>query len=371
MQSWPGGKTQKTIQAVLLLVSLSATGAQSETDSRRRPAFASSPEVLRVQIQSDVLGAIEKNKSSKTYGEYNTSGYTPKDVFSNVRELRDSNSWTALCQALDALTPEQLALFESEISQPANENQLSCAASLRAKLTKFWQESAIRLRQHLGQSPQKVKPSQTKIHTVECRISIAESPTVNQSQLKDHQVAFIFNDGPDPSRTPRVLDTLKSTGVRATFFHVGDKMRAHPEIDHRLVAEKHTLGTQTFDHVDLSRMDLKRAAKQITQGRDEAEAASGVDAPFFRPPYGLLNNEVKDILKKKRMPIFQWNTDSLDWKLHDEVALYDHILQTTEKNKGGIIAFHETEEASLAVLRPLIDELKAKGYTFAVFVPCN
>jgi peptidoglycan/xylan/chitin deacetylase (PgdA/CDA1 family) len=148
-------------------------------------------------------------------------------------------------------------------------------------------------------------------------------------------------------------------------------MRAHPEIDHRLVAEKHTLGTQTFDHVDLSRMDLKRAAKQITQGRDEAEAASGVDAPFFRPPYGLLNNEVKDILKKKRMPIFQWNTDSLDWKLHDEVALYDHILQTTEKNKGGIIAFHETEEASLAVLRPLIDELKAKGYTFAVFVPCN
>ncbi|MFL5812797.1 MAG: polysaccharide deacetylase family protein [Bdellovibrionia bacterium] len=354
-----------------MLISLSAPGAQDETNLRRIPAFASSPEVIRAQIQSDVLSAIEKNKSSKTYGEYNTSGYTPKDVFSNVRELRDPNSWAALCQALDALPPEQLSFFEGEISQPANEGQLTCAAGLRAKLTKFWQESAIRLRQHLGQSIQKLKPGQTKVHAVECKISIADSPTVTQSQLKDYQVAFIFNDGPDPSRTPRVLDTLKSTGVRATFFHVGDKMRAHPEIDHRLVAEKHTLGTQTFGHVDLSRLDLKRAEKQIAQGRDEAEAASGVDAPFFRPPYGLLNSEVKDILKKKRMPIFQWNTDSLDWKLHDEVALYDHILQTIKKDKGGIIAFHETEEASLAVLRPLIDELKTKGYTFVVFVPCN
>jgi peptidoglycan/xylan/chitin deacetylase (PgdA/CDA1 family) len=326
-----------------------------------------------------VQGAIEKNRSSKTYGEYNTSGYTPADVFSNVRELRDPNSWAALCQALDTLPLEQLALFEGEIEKSARSTDaqiaLPCTANLRDKLTKFWQESAIRLRQHLSPltSPatSKSKAASPKIHSIECKISVAQSPIVTRSQLKENEVALIFSDGPDANRTPRVLDILKATGVRATFFHIGEKIRANPNIDHRLVEERHTLGTQTFSHIDLTRADLKKADKQIAEGRDEAEAASGVDAPLFRAPFGLVNDDIKAILKRKKMPLFQWDVDSLDWKLHDEVALYDHIIKTIEKDKGGIIPLHETEEASVAILRPLIDELKAKGYKFVVFGPCN
>jgi peptidoglycan/xylan/chitin deacetylase (PgdA/CDA1 family) len=159
--------------------------------------------------------------------------------------------------------------------------------------------------------------------------------------------------------------------IRATFFHVGEQIRARPEIDHRLVTENHSLGTHTMSHADLSRTDLKRAEKQIVQGREEAEAASGVDAPFFRAPYSLLNDDVRDILKRRKMPVFQWNIDSQDWKTREASTLYDHILQEIEKEKGGVLVMHETQEQTVLVLRPLIEELKARGYTFVVFVPAN
>lgn len=373
MLSSARGKMLKAFWTVFALSSVALPSMQSGKDSVRKPAFAAVPEVLRNQIQSDVMGAIEKNHSAKTYGDYSTSGYTAKDVFSNIRELRDSNAWAALCQTMDALPPENLALFEEEITRPANESQLDCAPALRGKLTHYWEENAVHFRQHLTLSTHKhqtPKPA-SLAKTAEHKVSIAESPFVTRAGIKSHEIALTFNDGPDPNRTPRILDVLKASGVRATFFHVGEKIRAKPEIDHRLVDEKHTLGTHTFGHVDLSGADLKKSEKQIVEGREEAEAASGVDAPFFRAPYGLLNDNVKDMLKKRKMPVFESSIDSLDWKIRDESSLFDHILQAIEDQKGGILNLHETQESSVAILHALIDELKGRGYTFVIFVPAN
>lgn len=47
-------------------------------------------------------------------------------------------------------------------------------------------------------------------------------------------VALTFDDGPDPEQTPRVLDTLRAHGVRATFFLIGSKAELHPEIVRRM-----------------------------------------------------------------------------------------------------------------------------------------
>ncbi len=354
-------------------MSLGLPTTQSGADSARLPAFARVPEILQSQIQNDVMSAIERNYAAKTYGEYNNSGYSAKDVFSNVRALRDSNGWTALCLVLDALPPENLALFENEIILPPNLSQLSCAPTLRGKLSQYWQENGTRFRQHLAQISRKPRARRpASVHLVEERkISISESPTVNRAEVKESEIALTFNDGPDANRTPRVLDILRSAKIRATFFHIGEHIRAKPEIDHRLVDDGHTLGTHTFSHIDLVRADLKKADKQILKGREEAEAASGVDAPFFRPPYGLLSNEVRDILKRRKMPVFQGNIDSLDWKIRDESALYDNLLKAIEREKGGVLILHETEEATVGVLRALIEELKSRGFTFVVFVPGN
>ena len=51
-----------------------------------------------------------------------------------------------------------------------------------------------------------------------------------RNRAAGHVVALTFDDGPDPEQTPRVLDTLREHGVRATFFLIGSKAELHPEI---------------------------------------------------------------------------------------------------------------------------------------------
>src|SRR6188472_629005 len=60
-------------------------------------------------------------------------------------------------------------------------------------------------------------------------------------------VALTFDDGPGPS-TPAVLDVLRVNGVHATFFVVGQRVAAEPEMLRRIVAEGHALGDHTWSH---------------------------------------------------------------------------------------------------------------------------
>ena len=43
-------------------------------------------------------------------------------------------------------------------------------------------------------------------------------------------VRLTFDDGPHPTATPRILDTLADRGAEATFFVTGEMTTARPEI---------------------------------------------------------------------------------------------------------------------------------------------
>ena len=55
-------------------------------------------------------------------------------------------------------------------------------------------------------------------------------------------VCLTFDDGPDPILTPRLLDILSTCGVRATFFVIGEKVRATPKLSGAWLQKATTLG---------------------------------------------------------------------------------------------------------------------------------
>ncbi|MFC5063361.1 polysaccharide deacetylase family protein [Actinomycetospora atypica] len=55
-----------------------------------------------------------------------------------------------------------------------------------------------------------------------------------------------FDDGPDPATTPALLDVLRRRGARATFFLIGERASAHPELVARIAAEGHEIGNHTW-----------------------------------------------------------------------------------------------------------------------------
>ncbi len=110
-----------------------------------------------------------------------------------------------------------------------------------------------------------------------------------RNRAAGHVVALTFDDGPDPEQTPRVLDTLREHGVRATFFLIGSKAELHPEIVRRMAAEGHAIGIHTWR----PQPRLPDAAKRGDGGRTSCGAGSrcgeitgGGNRPFPAPLRG-------------------------------------------------------------------------------------
>src|SRR5947207_11059345 len=100
-----------------------------------------------------------------------------------------------------------------------------------------------------------------------------EHPRVGSMQypetlpLNDHEVVLTFDDGPLPRYTSRVLETLASECVKATFFMVGRQARAYPDMVRRVYNEGHTIGSHSQNHPRIfTRLPAAGAEDEIEQG---------------------------------------------------------------------------------------------------------
>ena len=108
---------------------------------------------------------------------------------------------------------------------------------------------------------------------------------VQSSGMPPGVLALTFDDGPDPRWTPRILDVLRRHRARATFFVLGSKVNAHPELTRRIVAEGHELGVHTFTHVQLAAVPAWRRRVELAATRAAIAAATGRQTRLMRPPY--------------------------------------------------------------------------------------
>src|SRR5690606_230382 len=103
------------------------------------------------------------------------------------------------------------------------------------------------------------------------------------------EVALTFDDAPDDYFTPQILDVLKNEGVQATFFVVGNRIEAHPEIVRRMVNEGHVLGNHSYNHANLPKLSDSNFRNQILITDRLIEAITGYKPTFVRPPYGNIS----------------------------------------------------------------------------------
>lgn len=105
----------------------------------------------------------------------------------------------------------------------------------------------------------------------------------NSLTVPDHRLVLTFDDGPDPTWTPKVLDVLKKHHAHAVFFVTGTMTSRYPELVKRMVEEGHEVGLHTFNHPDLSFQSTKRIDWELSQNQ-LALAARRASAPRSSGP---------------------------------------------------------------------------------------
>ncbi|MFF9164703.1 bifunctional polysaccharide deacetylase/glycosyltransferase family 2 protein [Streptomyces longwoodensis] len=190
--------------------------------------------------------------------------------------------------------------------------------------------------------------------------------------VPDKTIALTFDDGPDPTWTPRVLAVLEKYDVPGTFFLVGSMVSRYPGVVRDLVRQGNEVGIHTFTHVDLSYQDDARVRREITQTQLALAGAAGITTTLFRAPY----SSQTDAIDNYSWPVYRTlgeegytsvfvDTDSDDWKRPGVSKIVRWA--TPEDGEGASVLFHDAggeRSQTIAALPKYIEKMKAKGYTF-------
>lgn len=139
-------------------------------------------------------------------------------------------------------------------------------------------------------------------------------PTVTHGARTASKLALTFDDGPDPERTPAILDTLAELGARATFFVIGKYLERHQSLGRRIVAEGHELGNHSWAHLPWQNFYSRRAHQaDIERTADLIRTVSGSQRePLYRPPVGLKSPELARAAMARQLQVVAWSVHSRD-----------------------------------------------------------
>lgn len=194
------------------------------------------------------------------------------------------------------------------------------------------------------------------------------------------KVAYItLDDGPDASYTPQVLDVLKRYKVRATFFVVGYKVQAHPEILLSAYYDGHQIGNHTFSHKYnelYKNPGPENYLGSLKQNEDLINAIIGIKPRITRPPGGAAGNfnaSFYQDLPPKGYRTIIWNVNAGDSNggATSETMINNVKAQVAVLPPGTppIILMHDIHGQTVAALPPIIDFLRSQGYRFDVITP--
>jgi peptidoglycan/xylan/chitin deacetylase (PgdA/CDA1 family) len=190
----------------------------------------------------------------------------------------------------------------------------------------------------------------------------AEPPiTFNSVHVDGPYIALTFDDGPNVTLTPKLLDLLAARHLKATFFVIGQNAADHPEILKRAVREGHEIGNHSWSHPNLGKMSDEAVRRELQKTDDAIVAAIGKRPTLMRPPYGSITAHQKRwIHDELGYRIIIWDVDPLDWKRPGPSVVTARILKETKA--GSIVLAHDIHAPTIEAMPATFDQLMKKGF---------
>jgi peptidoglycan-N-acetylglucosamine deacetylase len=189
---------------------------------------------------------------------------------------------------------------------------------------------------------------------------IVESHVFRRLDGVGSRVALTFDDCNFTSAWDRILRVLGAHDAEATFFCPGPSMKAHPGLVRRTIREGHTIGAHAWDHAYLPGHSVTYTASRLT--KDAATAwwlAKTTTWPYFRPPYGAYDNNVRQAAKATSHPrVVLWDVDPQDWQRPGPSVIKNRVLRAIRQ--GSIVVLHVIGQTATA-LPGILNALEARG----------
>jgi peptidoglycan/xylan/chitin deacetylase (PgdA/CDA1 family) len=181
------------------------------------------------------------------------------------------------------------------------------------------------------------------------------------------QVSLTFDsDGGSAGNAYAYLDILSAHGIHATWFLTGDFAQANPDIVRRIRDDGHNIGNHTVDHPELiapPRSDSFICSQLVGADHMIANITDRTTRPFFRPPYGDFNTQIRTLAAGLGYRTIYWSIDPRDWDPNTTTQnILNRVLNSSSLKPGAIILMHVNSPNERYALNGVIDGLLQRDY---------
>ena len=169
-------------------------------------------------------------------------------------------------------------------------------------------------------------------------------------------VAITFDDGPGPY-TNKLLDILNANKAHATFFMLGNNLEKYRSVVLNVYNSGNEIGYHSYAHTNFKRQDIATIKSELDQSNAILKNITGTTFSLIRPPYGSINNEIKEAIDAS---FILWSVDTEDWRHKDSEYLLNYVLENIYA--GAIILFHDIHATSVDAMTKILPYLYVEGY---------
>ena len=199
---------------------------------------------------------------------------------------------------------------------------------------------------------------------------------INRYGAKNKTIALTFDDGPDPTYTPAILDILKREQVHATFFVVGMNAEHSPEILERIADEGNEIGNHTFTHPNLTDLSSRGMELELSTNQRLIESLTGRQTLLFRPPFAEdiepeTPDQTQTLNTASRLGYITIGIkiDPNDWRNPGTDTIVQRVIDQADAGAGNVVLLHDSggdRSQTVAALPKLIEGLKQRGYAIVL-----
>lgn len=185
-------------------------------------------------------------------------------------------------------------------------------------------------------------------------------------------VVLTFDGGGNADGLTKILATLDAKHVPGSFFLTGRWVQAYPARSRAIVAAGHVVGNHTMTHPHSTELSDAALTAEVLDAARVIRTVAGVSPkPWFRFPYGERTSSDIRLLNSLGYVCVSWGVDTLGWLGTSRGTAADVVQRVLDKLEPGLIVLMHvgsnpddgtTYDAD--ALAPLIDALRARGYTF-------
>ena len=181
------------------------------------------------------------------------------------------------------------------------------------------------------------------------------------------EISLTFDDGPDPTWTPLVLEELGRTDARATFFVVTPLARRYPSLISEIQRADHRVEFHCVEHVRHTKRTRNEVEQDTRSGLRDLDVL-GVEPRLWRTPWGDTKPWTYEVADHFGLEVAPWTVDTHDWRGDKAPEMLRNIERLLQP--GAVVLMHDglgpgarrTDcKETAALVEPLVSRIRTLG----------